>query len=316
MKKVRAAAVVVAVLLAAGELGARVLAPMDALLYQDSADPRLGFELKPGARGEKLGAEVEISAQGLRDDEIPADKPAGESRVVVVGGHEAFGLGVARGDGFVARLPRGLGAPGRARAVNLSMYSYALGQKVELACRRAAEFKPDVVVLQASEGDAIEPPAARFDAPDLKNFARAHSALARWLMEKRYHARAFAAAAPVPTPADDGSAQAEAEVQRLHDCLAATGSKLVVTLVPGVDDPAAGPKSGLRRGLESGAKKIGATFVDAGPALRRVPAGARALSPGQPFLSPAAQDALAVELGKRLAPLLPRPPKTPRRPSV
>jgi hypothetical protein len=315
MKILRLAAAAV-VLFAACEIGVRLFAPMDALIYQDSADPLLGFELKPGARGEKVGAEVEISAQGLRDDLVPESKPSGESRVVVVGGHEAFGLGLARDAGFVARLPEGLG---QVRGVNLSMYSYALGQKVELACRRAAEFKPDIVVLQASEGDAIEPPAATLPLPALKNNLRARSAFVRWVLERRYRRRTqdVAAAAPAKAASDNEPQEAENQLKRLKDCLAASGSKLVVAFVPGVDDAGGGPQSGLRRGLESGAKKIGATFVDAGPALRRVPAGRRALKPGLPFLSPAAQNALAGELRKRLAPLLPRPKKAPsRRPSV
>jgi hypothetical protein len=304
-------------LLAGAEAAVRLLVPMDALLYQDSGDPGLRVELRPGARGIKLGAPVQISAQGLRDDPVPADKPAGEARVVVVGGHEAFGLGVERGQGFVAALPHGLdkGRPGPVRSVNLSMYSYGLSQKVELACRRAAEFHPDVVVLQASEGDAIAPPPPAVDAPALKNLARESSALARWAMEARYRRRAAAVAPPPPSAADDEARAAGAQLARFKECLAASGAKLVVALVPGVNDPA-GPSSGLRRGLESEAKTLGIPFVDAGPALRRVPADKRALLPGQPFLSPAAQDALAVELRKRVAPLLPKARKTPRRPSV
>lgn len=167
LKKILGLAGAAIILLAVGEAAVRAFVPMDALLYQDSGDPALGFELKPGARGEKMGAEVRISAQGLRDDAVPAEKDPGEARVVVIGGQEAFGLGVPRREGFVAELPGRIGSRGRVRSVNLSMYSYALPQKVELACRRAAEFRPDVVVLQASEGDSVRLPPPSLQAPGL-----------------------------------------------------------------------------------------------------------------------------------------------------
>jgi hypothetical protein len=303
-----------ALALAVGEAGVRIFAPMDALIYQDSLDPALGAELKPGAKGIKVGADVEISAQGLRDDLVPDEKPAGEARVVVVGGHEAFGLGVERPQTFVAELPTGLdkGRRGPVRAVNLSMYSYSLAQKVELACKRAAEFHPDVVVLQASETDAVDPPKAALDAPELKNFLRAESALARWTMEWRYRNRTHAAGPASP----DVEARAAEQLKRFKECVDSTGAKPLVALIPRASDPADAAPSGLRRGLETEAKSLGIPFVDAGPALRRVPAEERTL-PGQPFLSPSAQDALATELRKRVAPLLPRPQKAPsRRPSA
>ncbi len=317
MKTARWIAIAVFISLAAAEAAVRMFVPMDALLYQDSADPALGFELRPGAKGEKVGADVEISAQGLRDDVVPEQKERGETRVVVVGGHEAFGLGVPRSDGFVAELPRGLRSRGQVRSVNLSMYSYGLSQKVELACRRAAEFHPDVVVLQASESDGVELPPAAIRAPAIKNFIREGSALARWIMERHYRARAVRVHPQRERSADGKAAQARTELARLRDCLAPMGTKIVVAFVPGVDDPSLGAGSDVRRGIEAGAKASGALFVDAGPALRRVPAGQRALRAGQPFLSPEAQKALSIELGRRIAPLLPRSSKsTPRRPAV
>ncbi|NNN06487.1 MAG: hypothetical protein HKL90_11350 [Elusimicrobia bacterium] len=310
MKTARWIAIAVFISLAVGEAAVRAFVPMDALLYQDSADPALGFELRPGAHGEKMGADVQISAQGLRDDVVPDAKDRGEARVVVVGGQETFGLGVRRAEGFVAELPGVLRSRGRVRGVNVSMYSYGLSQKVELACRRAAEFHPDVVVLQASEGDAVELPPPSIRAPRLKNFIRETSALARWIMERRYRDRAAEVLPPQGHAADGKADEARADLARLRDCLAPTGAKLAVAFVPGVDDLSGGAPSSLRRGIEAGAKAAGALFIDVGPALRRVPAGRRALRAGQPFLSSEAQKALSVELGRRLAPLLPRSPKS------
>lgn len=317
MKTARWIAIAVFISLAVAEAAVRMFVPMDALLYQDSADPALGFELRPGAKGKKLGADVEISRQGLRDDVVADQKEPGEARVVVIGGHEAFGLGVPRAEGFVAELPARLGSQGRVRSVNMSMYSYGLSQKVELACRRAAEFHPDVVVLQASEGDAVDLPPPSIRAPGLKNFLRETSALARWIMERRYRERAAAVLPPQGHTGDGKAEAARADLARLRDCLAATGAKLAVVFVPGIDEFSTSAPSSLRRGVEAGAQDAGALFIDAGPALRRVPAGQRALRAGQPFLSPEAQKALSVDLGRRLAPLLPRQSKSvPRRPAV
>jgi len=63
-----------------------------------SADPRLRYELRPGARA---AAEVEyrINAAGLRGPEADVPKPPGRSRVAVLGDSIAFGYWVAEADG-------------------------------------------------------------------------------------------------------------------------------------------------------------------------------------------------------------------------
>lgn len=310
---------------ALAEVATRLLAPMDALVYQDSADPRLGFELRPGARGMKAGVPVEINAQGLRDEPISAEKPPEERRVVVVGGHETFGLGVSSEDTFVRRLAADLvpAGAGRARTINLSMYSYSLSQKLELACTKVAALKPDVVVLQTAENDLKDLPPPAVTAPRLKNWAREHSAAARWAAEKRYLSQTTPAPEQAPVKPDPETAAANfektrEELQRFKDCVTAAGAAAAVLFVPSTTDTGTSAPSDLHGRLESGAKSLGMPFMDAGPALRRVPAAERLLHPDVPFLSPAAHKSVADELRKRLKPLLEkrrRPAPTPR-PSV
>ena len=142
--------VAAAVVFFAGELALRVFFPMDALVYEDSENPLLSFQLRPGSSGSKNGVDVVVNAQGLRDDPVPSPRPPDERRVVVVGGHETFGVGVPAERTYVRELSSGIieRGEGRMRTINLSMYSYRLSQKVELACRRLQELDPELVVLQ------------------------------------------------------------------------------------------------------------------------------------------------------------------------
>ena len=332
--------------LLAAEAAARLLIPMDFLAYRDSDDPALAFELRPGSSGIKNGVPVEINEQGLRDEVVPAAKPRDERRVVVVGGHETFGIGVEAKDTFVRELAEGLIEPGhgRARTVNLSMYSYHFGQKVELACQRLPGMAPELVVLQITEGDGGSPTPPLFRLPHLKNWIREHSVLVRWASELVYLgprrerpapaievAQAPAPAARVevkaasarpgeaaparaadarravkiePAPPSKEFEEARAQLRRFKECVDAAGARPVVMLLPDITAPPSKSPSELRRGLESAAKELGMPLLDARPALEALPPEERAVFPRERFLSPAAQRALADELRRRLRPLL------------
>jgi hypothetical protein len=288
------------------EAAARMFIPLDALVYRDSDDPALSFELLPGAHGEKNTVPVEISAQGLRDDLVPEEKAPGERRVVVVGGHETFGIGVESRDTFVRRLQEGLIDPGEgsARTINLSMYSYHLGQKVELACRRLSSLKPEFVVLQVSEEDAGGPYPPLLEVPRLKNWIREHSVLLRWASEKYYLRKR----ADPPGRATDDYAKTRAQLRRFKGCVDAVGARAAVVLVPEISKPRPASPSDLRLGLEAEAKELGLPMVDAAPALEALPPKERAVFEADRFLSPAAHRLLADELRRRLRPLLKKRP--------
>ncbi len=322
----------------AAELVVRALFPMDALVYQDSENPRLGFELRPGAQGRKNGVKVEISADGTRDTPVASPKPSDERRVVVVGGHETFGVGVSADDLFVRQADHGLDVPGRVRTVNLSMYSYNLAQKVELACSKLAALQPELVVLQTSDGDAGALPSASVNAPGLKNWLRARSALARLLVERRFLGVSFAGAShsgatptePVPAidPAageaaraaaiaaaeDSEAAAAKEQLRRFWDCVKQAGASGAVMMIPSASMD--GKTGGTAKGLKQAAKELGLPYADAGAALNALPAEKRRLIPGQPFLSPDAHRAVAGELRKLVKPLLKKKPKPKQVPSV
>ena len=312
--------VAAAAALLAGELVFRAYVPMDALVYEDSENPQLAFQLRPGASGTKNGVEVAVNAQGLRDEPVASPRPAGERRVVVVGGQETFGVGVPAERTFVRELADGLIAPGdgRARTINLSMYSYHLSQKVELACLRLQGLEPELAVLQVTEGDISSPPSPLLRFPRLKNWIRRHSALIRWASERYYLRRrgVTAGIAGAPSPSEDFETTRQA-LRRFKACADAAGAKSAILLLPDVSNPEGTAPSELRRGVESVAKEDALPLVDGAAALAAVPLAERKLYMTDPFLSPAAHRVLADALRKRLKPLLKRRPAAPpRRPSV
>lgn len=318
-------------LAAAAELGVRLFVPMDALVYRDSADPLLRFELRPGARGVKDGVQVSINSAGLRGPEL-APKPQGTLRAAVVGGHEGFGLGVELADAMAGRLAPLLAKDRRAPAetVNLSMYSWTLGQKVRQACARLAELDADLVVLQLSDEDTRELPTAAVKAPALKNALRERSAAVRLLAERRYWKRAEAereqlqaepAPAPDPAAGEREAALAAEQLAAFKRCLEEAGAEGAVLHVPNLAVPAGNESpetAAFRRALEKAGRGLGLGFRDAGPALRKLPAGAALKRPGEPVLSPEGQRVLSEEARLLLRPIKPKPrPKAkPGRPSV
>jgi len=99
-----------------------------------SPNPRLGFELRPGA---VAAAEVDyrINAAGLRGPEVEEEKSAGVVRVAVLGDSIAFGYGVAEADAFPRQLEGLLNTgrrDGRAEVLNFGVPGYNLDQELEV----------------------------------------------------------------------------------------------------------------------------------------------------------------------------------------
>lgn len=114
------------------------------------ANPRLQFELRPGAR---VAAEVEyrVNALGLRGPETPAEKPEGRRRIAVLGDSIAFGYWVAETDAFPHQLEELLnevkGGEPSFEALNFGVPGYNLDQEIEVLRARALATAPDLVVI-------------------------------------------------------------------------------------------------------------------------------------------------------------------------
>ena len=108
-----------------------------------SANPRLGFELRPSAR---VVSEVEyrINAEGFRGPE-PGQKSAGRTRIAVFGDSIVFGYWVAEADAFPAQIATILEP--RVEVLNLGVPGYNLEQEIENLRERSDSLKPDLVLF-------------------------------------------------------------------------------------------------------------------------------------------------------------------------
>ena len=112
-------------------------------------DPSLGYK-HPGSVGYWLGTNrVELNSHGLRDDEIPYNKPAGEKRILVLGDSVTFGWGVSQGETFSDRMEYLLNElPGeRWQVINSGVNGYNTEQEATYLRIEGMRYSPDFVLL-------------------------------------------------------------------------------------------------------------------------------------------------------------------------
>jgi len=112
-------------------------------VVRGSADPRLGFELRPDSF---VASEVDyrINRDGFRGPALQA-KREGVRRLAVFGDSIVFGYWVAEGDAFPAQLGALLGP--RVESLNLGVPGYNLDQEVENLRNRVDALRPDFVLF-------------------------------------------------------------------------------------------------------------------------------------------------------------------------
>jgi lysophospholipase L1-like esterase len=119
-------------------------------------DPELGFAHIPGAEGWwvniawpfEFRTYVTISSQGLRDREFDLEKPAGVTRVLLLGDSLVEGLEVPLEDTLGRQLERISRESGRdVEVINGGHYGYGTDQELLFYRHRGRQFQPDVVVL-------------------------------------------------------------------------------------------------------------------------------------------------------------------------
>lgn len=132
------------------------LNPLPIPKYRLSDDPILRYEY----RSNYVGTEADLpdfdqgwatNSNGFRDREYPRDKPAGVTRILVLGDSIVAGNGIRSAeDVFVKRLERLLNAPsGRQRyeVLNLGVGGYQTYQEVELLRVKGLAYHPDIVLV-------------------------------------------------------------------------------------------------------------------------------------------------------------------------
>ena len=155
-------------LLAAAEVGLRLLVPLDALLFTwEKPDGWMLYEetgnlvMRPDQDerhhdGPHLFHFV-TNSEGLRETrEIPRDKPAGETRLLALGDSWMFGLNATEGEGFADRLeelaPASLGKE-TVEVVNAAVAGGCAFDMLRMWRRFGAVLEPDGLVLGTPHND-------------------------------------------------------------------------------------------------------------------------------------------------------------------
>jgi hypothetical protein len=150
-------------------------------------DPVLGWSKEPNASIRRHTGEFDVTLQtnsrALREDESRGyAKPAGETRVLLVGDSFTLGYTVERADTLSQLLERRLRAEGRsAEVLNGGTEGYSTDQEVLWLASEGVKYAPDVVVLQMYENDIFWNAQAsylRYPKPLLKPEQAPETALA------------------------------------------------------------------------------------------------------------------------------------------
>jgi len=160
--------------LVAGEILARALGPSFQVVFRDSiapsADPSIGYELRPGSNDGKK----RISSAGLRDREYDAAAPPNTWRLAAIGDSITYGSGVGQDAAFSAQLETLLDARRAATAPRIEVLNFGVpGYNVEQVVARlralAPRFAPDAIVYGYAMND---PQAFSIEAEALRRLQR------------------------------------------------------------------------------------------------------------------------------------------------
>ena len=111
-------------------------------------DIETGGRLKPGYRGTDFGVDVSINSLGMRDDDLPLEKPAGTTRILVLGDSWTFGAGVSAAESWPEQLETALAARGlEVEVANGGVSGYETVQEAIRYRRDLAGFEHDLLIV-------------------------------------------------------------------------------------------------------------------------------------------------------------------------
>jgi hypothetical protein len=139
-----------------------------------TADPNLGWKLKPGASGEWNGegaSLVQVNSDGLRDREHTKAKPPNTLRVAVLGNSFTEAIHVPVEQTFWSKLERKLGncqaVKGRKKVevINFGVLGYGTAQELIMLRKKVWDYSPDIVILAFFIGNDVtnNSPKLEFD---------------------------------------------------------------------------------------------------------------------------------------------------------
>src|SRR5258706_2543142 len=113
--------------------------------------PTLGWERRPGFRGEIAGAQREFDADGYVSVDSPQIANGGDARrVLFFGDSNTFGFGVAAEEAFAQQVERRV--PG-VSAINLGVIGYSSYQGLFAVKKYLPVLKPDLIVVSFNFND-------------------------------------------------------------------------------------------------------------------------------------------------------------------
>ncbi|MEO5814749.1 MAG: hypothetical protein ABIT20_05670 [Gemmatimonadaceae bacterium] len=119
--------------------------------YRKLPNDFLGYDLTPNTQAQVMGKTVTTNEWGMRDQDYTLEKPAGTSRIAMLGPSFTMGSGVGDNETYDAMLEPELNAtaaPGRHYEVmNFGVAAYSLLHQVRMLDDRVYKFHPDLVVL-------------------------------------------------------------------------------------------------------------------------------------------------------------------------
>ena len=118
-------------------------------------DRYLGWKNKPLAEGSLTmpasTTMVKINSKGLRDKEYSYEKPAGTTRILVLGDSFTWGYGVETDDIFTEQLETMF--DGSVDVINAGVTGYGTDQELLFLEREGIKYSPDVVVVALASND-------------------------------------------------------------------------------------------------------------------------------------------------------------------
>lgn len=141
-------------------------------------DPQLGWSLRPGANGwftREGHAFVRISEAGRRDRALPLDKPADVYRIAVLGDSYSEAMQVELEQSWWWRLGErlercGFQAGKRIEVLNFGVSGYGTAQEYLVLRSSAIAYRPDLVLLQFTNGNDLQDNSAALAAEKNRPF--------------------------------------------------------------------------------------------------------------------------------------------------
>lgn len=310
MRSAAATALLVLAGVAAGaalvELGIRLFVPaapdLRAIHMAEPQKPWL-YRLRPGAEAElenTAGIHYRINEDGFRDRRHARTPPEGGFRIAVLGDSLTFGYGVEESEVYTALLGAALARQGAAREVevlNFGVGGYNAYNEVALFEGIAADYRPDLVLVQFCINDLNDPrlhfdahtlrllelPEAAFPDPRVRALPvpgrsplafcagrlRLCDLLQHALFEDRADPRALArTVAPPRTLGAPERAWLGAQYGKLEQWAAAHGARFGVVVFPYPKQLRDATRDGVGRGIAELAAEEGFPAIDLLPAFR------------------------------------------------